>query len=415
MSRHTPLARARAAATGETHQAAAKAIAALPCGSPIIPEAAPDQAHLETELLLGLRDLNYMGPPFDVPAAITRRAPTRDGLVLQIARPHLTDALTLWLPYTDPDGEFHGVPGLRARHRGHRIELHLLSHEATVTVPASRAQWVWARTHVEAVHTHRGTALWAREPASPTAVEHAVLARRRQRFRRPHRQDWSRLGSAVLRRLGLVTAHHATGFAGHADLWRGLPWARTGASPLHMEWGRPHHVAALAEQLTAPTSPVALPAPLRHSVEHDAKTSTIQIRSALGNELQLRVCPVPGDGPVWEWEEHLPLNGPHRPPHRQGSRLLPATVRGLLIDALAGENIRAVLGGDPLITLRECGGVTVSGLDRVLHPVAFLRFAAQAQSVIGLWPRDLQDVTETLTEDGLRPLVRVRGVDVVLT
>ncbi|WP_306367985.1 hypothetical protein [Nocardiopsis sp. CC223A] len=56
----------------------------------------------------------------------------------------------------------------------------------------------------------------------------------------------------------------------------------------------------------------------------------------------------------------------------------------------------------------------VPGLDKMPYPVAFLRFVAQSQSVAGLWPRDLQDVTETVTGDGVRPLVRVCGVDAVL-
>ncbi|MFY7065694.1 hypothetical protein ACOQFV_07515 [Nocardiopsis changdeensis] len=408
MSRHISLARARAAATGETHLTAAKAIAALPAESSIIPEATLGQAHLETDLLLGLRDLIYMGPPYDVPVAVTRRTPARDGLVLEIARPHLTDTLTLWLPYTDIDGEFHGIPGLRARHRGHRLELRLLSQDATVTIPVSRAQWGWARTHVHAVHDYRGTPLWAQDPTCLTAVERDTLARRRKRFHGPHAQHWYRLGSAMLRRLGLLTTHHVTGFAGHADLWRGLSWA----GPLNMEWGRPHHVAALTEQLTDPSCPTALPAPLRHSVEHDSERSISRIRSARGIELQLRPCTASGDGPIWEWEKHLPLHGPYRAPHRRSSQLLPDAVRSLLIDAFTGDHASTLGVAAPQITARGGGGWNVSHVDGLLGAVGFLRYLAQSQRFADLWPRDLQDATDINTTHGPWRMVRICGVDV---
>lgn len=139
MSRHTYLAQMRAAATGESHSTAAQAITALPAGAAIIPEAARDQAHLETDLLLGLRELITMGPPYDPPLGIARRTPAPDRITLEMARPHLTDALTLWMPHSDTDDEFHGIPGLRARHHGRHLQLHHLALDAIVYIPASRA------------------------------------------------------------------------------------------------------------------------------------------------------------------------------------------------------------------------------------------------------------------------------------
>src|SRR5690625_4574056 len=412
MSRHTHLARMRSAATGESHSTAAKAITALPVGAAIIPEAAQDQAHLETELLLGLRELITMGPPYDPPLGIARRTPAPDGITLEIARPHLTDALTHWMPHSDTDGECHGIPGLRARHRGRHLQLHHLSLDAIIHIPASRAQWTWARNRMHATHTRLGEPLWAQEPGAVTALERDTIATRRKHFQGPGMRDSIRLGSALLRRLGLLTTHHAKGVSGYADLWRGLPWSRHGGFPVHLEWEREHHVAALAEQLSDAASAVALPQPLRQSVERDLRTSTIQIRSGLDVEVQLRPCPVSSDGPLWEWEERLPLHGPHRVPQYRRSHLTPEAVHSMLVDAFSVAGGGVLTGKDLQITPRDEGGWDVTGLVRLSRPVEFLRFLARSNAVAGLWPNDLQDATDVYSSGRALRMVRICGVDV---
>ncbi|USY20422.1 hypothetical protein NE857_01795 [Nocardiopsis exhalans] len=412
MSRHTSLTRVRAAATGESHSTAAKAVTALPAGAAIIPEASQDQAHLETDLLLGLRELITMGPPYDPPLGIARRTPAPDGIILEIARPHLTDALTLWMPHSDNDGEFHGIPGLRARHHGRHLQLHHLALDAIVHIPASRAQWAWARDRIHAAHTHLGEPFWAQVPRALTALERDTLATRREYFKGPGMQDSTRLGSALLRRLGLLTTHQAKGVAGYADLWRGLPWSRHGGFPVHLEWGRAHHVAALAEQLTDEASAVALPQPLRQRVERDPRTSTIQIRSDRDIEVQLRPCPVSADGPLWGWEERLPLHGSHRVPQHRRSHLLPATVHSILVEAFSGEYDGVLASKDLQITPRDGGGWDVTGLGRLSRPVEFLRFLAMSNAFPALWPNDLQDATDVYSSGRALRMVRICGVDV---
>lgn len=412
MSRPTYLARMRSGATGESRSTAAQAIAALPARAAIIPEAVQDQARLETDLLLGLRNLISMGPPYDPPLGIARRTPFRDGLILEIARPHLTDALTLWMPHSDADGEFHGIPGLRARHLGRHLQLHHLSLDATVHIPASRAQWTWARDKVHAAHTGLGEPLWDREPGVFTALENDTLGVRRDLFKGPGMQESARLGSALLRRLGLLTTHDAKGIAGYVDVWRGLSWSRHGGFPVHMEWGRAHHVAALAEQLTDAASEVALPQPLRQSVERRLHAPTIKIRSELDIEVQLRPCPVSADGPLWEWEERRPLHGLHRVPRHRRSRMLPEAVHGILVDAFSTEEGRALTGRDFQITPRVEGGWDVTGFDRLSRPVEFLRFLALSSAFAGLWPTDLQDATGVYSSDRCPRMVRICGVDV---
>lgn len=265
---------------------------------------------------------------------------------------------------------------------------------------------------MHATHTHLGEPLWAQEPRAVTALERDTLAARREHFQGPGMRDSTRLGSALLRRLGLLTTHQAKGVAGYADLWRGLPWSRHGGFPVHLEWGRAHHVAALSEQLTDEVSAVALPQPLRQRVERDLRTSTIQIRSSLDIEVQLRPCPVSSEGPLWEWEERLPLHGPHRVPQHRRSHVLPEAVHSILVDAFSREAGGICTGKDIQIAPRDEGGWDVTGVDRLSRPVEFLRFLALSSAFAGLWPNDLQDATDVYSSGRSLRMVRICGVDV---
>ncbi len=411
MSRHTELIRARSAATGESHATVFKAIAALPAGAPVIPEATDDQARLETDLLLELRDLGTMGPPYDPPLGITRCTPSPDRAVLEIARPHLSDALTLWLPRSDADSEPLGVPGLRVRHRGRFLELRQLGLDALVKIPATRAQWSWARDQVHALHTCLGTPLWSTDPLSLTALERHTIAMRHKHFQGPGSLESVRLGSALLRRLRLLKTHNATGVAGYSDLWRGLPSSRFGGFPVHLEWGRPHHVAALARQLADPASLVALPGALRQTLEQSS-SSTIHIRSAHDIEVALRPCPVSFDGPLWDWERRLPLHGTHQAPQKRPSHLSPVTVLNILIDAFTNEHFGPLAREELQIKPRGSNGWYVVLPDRIHHPVEYLRILAWSRVFAGLWPTDLQDAVDVHDTGRLLRMVKLSGVDV---
>src|SRR5699024_11782408 len=124
----------------------------------------------------------------------------------------------------------------------------------------------------------------------------------------------------------------------------------------------------------------ALPQPLRQSVERGLRTSTIQIRSGLDVEVQLRPCPVSSDGPLWEWEERLPLHGPHRVPQYRRSHLTPEAVHSMLVDAFSVEDGGVLTGKDLQIPPRDERGRDVTGPDRLARPVEFIRFLARSNA-----------------------------------
>lgn len=407
MPRTLNLAHLRATATGERRQAAVRAITTLPARSELIPEAGDGQARLESLFLAALNSFDHVGHPADPPFGIARCTPAADQVTLEVARPLMSAVLAAVLPLTVPSEDLYGVPGLRAHHHRDHLVLQHLRLAGRIRIRLPHPQWRrirnWLRTGLPA-----GTsAHWVEHPLALTRQEEESLAWRPQTDAGAGAGQSNRLMSAMLRRLHLLRGQAVPGCDPFYNVWF-FSVARndTGARLLNLEWGSRPTSLELAELLTEPGSPIALPEPLRvHTHVHGGDTPWVRIHTALDGRLLLRHNPLPGMG----LEPHLPTSGGHRPPRRPVRTVDDLTALDLVLGALTAP-VPLLERADLHVARRRGGGWTLTVPRRHFELLEHLRRIAHSPAHPNLWPADVEDVL-SLWEG--RSLLRVRGVDFV--
>lgn len=215
MSRHDDLQQLKALAqrrslyTGEQHQRATDALKQLPAGTPPIPQAArPEQAFLETLILHRVR--GRFGIVSEFPLGIVRVTPKPDKLVITLdPQPFVVRAWAdhlLPLDSNEPD-EIRGVAGLRYHVARHHVDLYLDhgNHRARVVLQGFPVRW-WEQVARAIGGTRSHTACWLLPDGHRTDNEQRD---HQYETKWPGRDD--RLGSDLLRRIGLTRFEHGYG------------------------------------------------------------------------------------------------------------------------------------------------------------------------------------------------------------
>ncbi|WP_235006363.1 hypothetical protein [Nocardiopsis sp. JB363] len=388
---------------------ARRAIATLSLCNQVIPEATDGQARLESLFLSSLDHLHKVEHHEDPPFAIERCTPGHDALIVHIARPHLTQVLNACLPCAVPDQDFMGIPGLRVHRSGRYLVLHHLNLAGRILIEASQQQWMWAHTWLRTGSPTGTVWPWAENPKNLLPIEHDALAWRAPARPGPVAAEAAQLGSAFLRRLGLLRGTPVKGCWPFYKLWSNPRYTRSDGSRLmHLEWGSHPDAQELARMLTDARSAIALPAHLRQRTQVHPTTGWVRLHTALGNQILLRHNPL--EDLALPGEVAIPDRGPHRPPvlrpaHEEDSRVLVQ-----VIDALTGEYGQFTTE-ELRVTRRAQGGWDLYPPTTAFGYLEHLRKLAFSRTYPGLWPADIEDTA--VFYDG-REVVRVRGVDFVV-
>lgn len=249
------LATARARYTGESYQQAHQAISALRAGSEPIPVPALEQLRFEAHVFEEL--LDSRAEITSHPLGIITVRPLADSLHLRVdgeetAERLLNRLMPRWEP---PDGDLHGVPGLRIRRPyTNAIELHRLGRPASVRLTGlPRRWWRLAERQLVADTLAVGHVLCWRDAPDGWTPREVDWNAEHYEGESSYARSWQRhmwLASGFLRRIALL---HTVAECHAADGWSSLiktpyRWCFDLAhSPDH-----PPRLAAMARALTHP-------------------------------------------------------------------------------------------------------------------------------------------------------------------
>lgn len=406
MSRRSDRDKHRSQATGESHTMAHNAIAALAPHGLVIPTASDGQARFESLVFKRLNRLHRTEHRNDPPFTVKRCTPEVNSITVDIAQPHLSAVLNTLLPCAMSGEELQGVPGLRVYHQGRFLVLHHLRLAGRILIPASADQWEWAQTWLRSGLPSGTVVVWWEHPTGMLPIEDSDLSWRTEAHPGPVETEACQLASALLRRLGLVHGAPIPGYWPFYDLWSNPIPSVDGGIVFHLEWGTNPDSHELAQRLTDPRSPIALPEPLRARTQFREGSPRVRLHTSRGNQVLLRHSPLV-DMPLHDSERISDL-GPHRAPFGGPSKETDLLALKRIVAALTGEHALFPVS-ELRIRRRSKGGWTLtpptsSGL------LEHLRILACSRSYSNLWPSDLQDMLSLY--DG-RDVVRVRGVDFV--
>lgn len=401
MSRTVALSYLRATATGERHQSALRALRALDPWQPLIAQASDGQARLESLFLGALDRFDRVYHSVDPPFGIAWCTPAIGGIEISVARPHLRSVLAAVLPSSFPEADLRGIPGLRVHHYRRHLVLEHLRLSGRIRIPMTSGQWHRALPWLSARVPAGTEPAWFKSPTALTQEEEDGLSSGLAVNPGTGAGETCAVMSALLRRLQLLRRAPLV-YEPFENVWLS-PVRRndSGARLINLEWGSKPTSRELAQQLTDPSSPLALPERLRGCCQ-DTGLGRMQLSAPLGTQILLRHNPVGGTA-------QDVVSGPHRPPRRATARGDELAVLDLVIDALSGD--RPLVDREELhIARRPNGGWDVRGPSYSSPLLEHLRQLAHTRTYRNLWPQDLEDMLEL---PGGPTVVQVRGVEVV--
>ncbi|TGZ12358.1 hypothetical protein DV517_74530 [Streptomyces sp. S816] len=294
-----------------TNESYNRARSLLRPGQPPIPDADCDeQRNFEADLFHQLLESNRDFTAY--PIGIRRVSPQPDTIELVVESDQRARRLLSWLlPCYEPDGEVHGVPGLRIRQRTTRgVELHLVGQRTSVWLTGPHHE-VWKSAESETLEhvvdigwkvLWRGPERWSSEE-----IAFEYQWNRGEWARQFRAGAWS--ASGLLRRLGafhtLTAADAVTGYKGlPINGYEGSGPVRWCLDVIHRsgtrrrkhdliealtdaEFGLP---VSLAEHLDAIYPPESMENWIR--LDDEARTGLIELRftTCTYEQLQLSTC-----------------------------------------------------------------------------------------------------------------------------
>ncbi|MEU5162272.1 hypothetical protein AB0G74_22075 [Streptomyces sp. NPDC020875] len=237
--------------TGETFQEAFRVLGKLRQGEAPIPTAAnPDQVLLEARVLLNLLESRNIYTRYPLGIVAVHPAPDTIGLQVESVE-RATEILFNILPAFGPDGELHGVPGLRiARWHKTAIELRVLGQPARLRLSGLPCR-LWRQAEADTLPGWIDPAemrlCWRSSPAQYTTVERE----RRNMWEDPdddyvqrvRRGAW--LSSGLLRRAALLhTVSNAFAADGYHSLGANVAPLVVRSSHVRGHGPGPHHIVA---------------------------------------------------------------------------------------------------------------------------------------------------------------------------